>query len=329
LVKDSGSNFNKLLDILKRSKFNWTALVILIVISVVIGLLNDAFFSVENLLNILRQVSVIGIVSVGMTFVIISGGFDLSVGHTAAAAGAFASWFVVYDRFPVPVAVAAGLTLGLILGLINGYLISYQKFPPFIATLGMGTVIRGATYVFTNGYDVIHLSDDFTKIGGNKILTIPVPIYLFIGIIIIGIIVLNFTKFGRYIYAIGGNEKVAVMVGLRVNLVKTLTYAISGLLAAFAGIILASRLQAGLPMAGQGYELQAITAAVIGGTSLSGGIGGIGGTVVGTLILGVMSNGFDLMLAPYYYKQIAIGAVMLLTVVVFGINELRRREKRI
>jgi ribose/xylose/arabinose/galactoside ABC-type transport system permease subunit len=320
---------NKFKLLAARSKAHWGVYAILVVLIVLVGIIGKGFFTIDNFFNILRQVSIVGIVAVGMTFVIISGGFDLSVGCTAALSGVVASWFVVNNRYPVIVAIIAGLAIGLIIGLINGSLISYGKIPPFIATLGMASLLRGLTCVISGGRTIINLGKSYTRIGGGFFLGIPVPIYLYIGTAIVGAVILNFTKTGRYIYAVGGSEKVANLAGLKVNLVKTLTYAISGLLAGFAGIILSSRVMAGVPLAGQGYELEAITAAVIGGTSLKGGIGGIGGTIGGMLIIGVMSNGFDLMLVPYFYKQIATGLIMLIAVVFDAIITNRRSEKKI
>jgi ribose/xylose/arabinose/galactoside ABC-type transport system permease subunit len=320
---------DKLKLFINKSKSSWVVFTILIVISIIIGIIGKGFFTIDNLFNILRQVSIVGIVAVGMTFVIISGGFDLSVGSIVAFSGVITSFFVVNGRYPVIISLIAGLAVGLIIGLINGFLISYCKIAPFVATLGMATLIRGLAYVITRGKDVINLSKSFTKIGGGIVLGIPIPVYLYFGVIFVGIIILNFTRTGRYIYAVGGNEKVANLAGIRVNLIKILTYSISGLLAGLAGIILSSRVMAGLPMSGQGYELDAITAAVIGGTSLKGGIGGIGGTIGGMLIIGVMSNGFDIMLVPYYYKQIASGSIMLIAVVIFSVIANRSSEKEI
>lgn len=281
---------------------------------VILSVASPSFLTVDNMLNVLRQVSINGIIAVGMTFVIITGGIDLSVGSILALSGVIACSLAHPDTYPVFVAVGAGLLVGLLCGVINGTIIAYGKVAPFIVTLGMLTIARGATLVFTGGRPVINLSDAYNNIGGGYIQGIPVPIYVLIFVILIGMFLLNFTRFGRHVYAVGGNELAARVSGLNPARVKIAVYAISGLLSGLAGIILSSRVMAGSPVAGEGYELDAIAAVVIGGSSLAGGVGKIGGTVIGALIIGFMNNGLDLLNVSSYYQQIVKGLIIIAAV---------------
>jgi ribose/xylose/arabinose/galactoside ABC-type transport system permease subunit len=284
------------------------------VLFVILSVASPSFLTVDNMLNVLRQVSINGIIAVGMTFVIITGGIDLSVGSILALSGVIACSLAHPDTYPVFVAVGAGLLVGLLCGVINGTIIAYGKVAPFIVTLGMLTIARGATLVFTGGRPVINLSDAYNNIGGGYIQGIPVPIYVLIFVILIGMFLLNFTRFGRHVYAVGGNELAARVSGLNPARVKIAVYAISGLLSGLAGIILSSRVMAGSPVAGEGYELDAIAAVVIGGSSLAGGVGKIGGTVIGALIIGFMNNGLDLLNVSSYYQQIVKGLIIIAAV---------------
>lgn len=291
-------------------------LVVLLVLMAVMSILAPTFLTSSNLLNIVRQISVVGILAIGVTFVIISTGIDLSSGSVIALVSVVVGSLVHRDRFPLMVALPAGLDVGLLTGLINGTIIAKGKIPPFIVTLGMMTAARGAALLYTGGYPIGNLSDAFKVIGQGDLLGIPVPILIFLFVSLVSYLILNHTKFGRYVYAIGGNEQAAVIAGINVDKYKIMIYSFAGLLSALGGIILTSRIASGQPTAGVMYELDAVAAAVIGGTSLSGGIGTIGGTVVGALVIGVMNNGLDLLNVSSYWQQIVKGVIITVAVLV-------------
>lgn len=277
---------------------------------ILLSIASPAFLTPMNVLNVLRQISINGIIAIGMTFVIITGGIDLSVGSIVALSAVTACSFAHPDTYPLIVPIGIGLLVGCICGGFNGFLISQGRVAPFIATLAMMTAARGLALVCSAGRPVINLSDPYNAIGGGYLAGVPIPVYLLLLVIALGIFILNFLKFGRHVYAVGGNELAAKVSGLNVGRIKILVYALSGLLAGFAGVVLSSRVMTGSPVAGQGYELDAIAAVVIGGTSLSGGIGSIVGTIVGALIIGVMNNGLDLLNVSSYYQQIAKGLII-------------------
>jgi ribose/xylose/arabinose/galactoside ABC-type transport system permease subunit len=281
---------------------------------VVLSFATDAFLTTNNILNVLRQTSINGIIAVGMTFVIITGGIDLSVGSIVGLASVVAASFAHPDTYPLFVPILAGLLVGLLCGGVNGILIARWKVAPFIVTLGMMTAARGMTMVYTNGRPVINLSDGYNFVGGGYIAGIPLPVIILILVALIGFFVLKYTKFGRHVYAVGGNEHSANVSGVRVKPVKVAVYCIVGLAAGLAGIVLSSRVMSGSPVLGTGYELDAIAAVVIGGTSLFGGVGSIVGTLVGVLIIGTMNNGLDLLNVSSYYQQVAKGVIIVLAV---------------
>lgn len=275
---------------------------------------SPSFLTTQNILNILRQSSMNGIIAVGMTFVIVTGGIDLSVGAIVALAAVAATSFAHPDTYPLIVPVAVGLAVGTIAGAINGMVIARGAIAPFVATLGMMTIARGAGLVFSSGRPIINLSDEYNGIGGGQFLGIPIPVYLFAGVVLIGVFLLRFSKFGRHVYAVGGNEQASKLSGLNIGSIKVAVYSLSGLFAGFAGVVLSSRVMTGSPVAGVGYELDAIAAVVIGGTSLAGGAGSIFGTIIGTLIIGVMNNGLDLLNVSSYFQQIVKGVIIIAAV---------------
>jgi inositol transport system permease protein len=289
--------------------------------------LSDAFLTPRNLLNVVRQISVIGLLGIGVTMAIISTGIDLSLGSVLALAAVVAAslaqqpgWesamYPSLTGMPVIVPILAGLSVGFIAGLINGLLIAQFRIPPFIATLGMMTVARGFALLYSDGRPISSLTDSFTFIGQGEILGIPVPIVILAVVAVLASIMLNHTRFGRYIYAIGGNEQAARISGVKVYRVKVGIYTISGLLAGLAGIVLSARISSGQPGLGVSYELDAIASAVIGGTSFSGGIGTIWGTIVGALIIGVLNNGLDLLNVSAYWQQIVKGGIIVLAIII-------------
>nr|WP_257958808.1 ABC transporter permease [Bacillus sp. V3-13] len=291
-------------------------LLILIALVVLMSILSPTFFTSGNLLNIVRQMSIIGIVAIGVTMVIITTGIDLSSGSVIALVSVMVATFAQPDSYPLIVAILIGLGVGLLAGVINGTIIAKGKIAPFIVTLGMMTAARGAALLFSDGRPIGNLSPAFTFIGQGTLLGIPVPIFIFAFVGIVSYMLLNHTKFGKYVYAIGGNEQAAIIAGVNVVKYKILIYGYAGLLSSVAGIVLTSRIASGQPTAGTMYELDAIAAAVIGGTSLTGGIGTIGGTIIGALIIGVMNNGLDLLNVSSYWQQILKGAIIVIAVLI-------------
>ncbi|UFJ42681.1 ABC transporter permease [Brevibacillus humidisoli] len=290
-------------------------LFILIALIILMAILSPTFFTTGNLLNIVRQMSVIGIVAIGVTMVIITTGIDLSSGSVIALVSVIVASFAQPDS-SVLLAVAIGLGVGLLTGAINGTIIAKGKIAPFVVTLGMMTAARGAALLFSGGRPIGNLSEPFQFIGQGAILGLPVPIIIFALVGFVSYLQLNKTKFGKYVYAIGGNEQAAIIAGVNVEKYKILIYGYAGLLSSIAGIILTSRIASGQPTAGVMYELDAIAAAVIGGTSLTGGIGTVGGTIIGALIIGVMNNGLDLLNVSSYWQQILKGAIIVTAVLI-------------
>jgi inositol transport system permease protein len=302
-------------EMLSRILYRYGMLFILIALIVLMSVLSPTFFTTGNLFNIVRQMSVVGIVAIGVTIVIITTGIDLSSGSVIALVSVVTASFAHPDTYPLIVPILIGLGLGLLTGVINGTIISKAKIVPFIVTLGMMTAARGAALLISDGRPIGNLSDSFKFIGQGAVFGIPVPIIIFGFVGVVSYILLNKTKFGKYVYAIGGNEQAAIIAGVNVDKYKIFVYGYAGLLSGLAGIILTSRISSGQPTAGVMYELDAIAAAVIGGTSLAGGIGTIGGTIIGALIIGVMNNGLDLLNVSPYWQQILKGVII--TVAVF------------
>lgn len=285
----------------------------LILLSVLLGFLSDRFLTVSNLLNVARQVSINAIISVGMTIVILTGGIDLSVGSVVALAGSITAGIMVGSAGTGP-AIVAGIAIGALLGIANGVLIARWAVPPFIATMGIMTIARGLTLVYTEGRPITGLTEEFRFLGGGYIGGTPFPVIIMTIIFLFFYLVLKKTRFGRYVYAIGGNEEAARLSGISTKNILVWTYLLSGVLAALSGIVMASRLNSAQPTAGAGFELDAIAAVVLGGTSLAGGVGSIWGTLVGALIIGVLDNGLNLLNVSSFYQQVAKGAVILLAV---------------
>lgn len=289
----------------------------LILLVIIISVLNSAFLEPSNLFNLLRQVSINGLIAFGMTFVILTGGIDLSVGSTLALSSALIAILMV-SGVDSMIALLVGCILGAILGAINGLLITLGKMAPFIATLATMTVFRGLTLVITDGNPITNLNGSyaFQLFGLGYFLGIPVPaVTMFITFIILYII-LHKTIFGRQTYAMGGNEKAAFISGIKVNKLKIMIYSLAGLMSAMAGAILTSRLNSAQPTAGMSYELDAIAAVVLGGTSLTGGKGRILGTLIGVLIIGVLNNGLNLLGVSSFYQQVVKGVVIIIAVLI-------------
>jgi ribose/xylose/arabinose/galactoside ABC-type transport system permease subunit len=285
----------------------------LLLIILILSILSPTFLKPGNILNVLRQSSINGIISIGMTLIIINGSIDLSVGAIVAVSAVIASSFAHTDsNYPLVVPLIIGIGMGALLGAINGFIISRTKIAPFIVTLGMMTAARGIALVYTSGKPEINLSDSYKSIGGGLILGIPTPVIIFFLISLFGIFLLKYTRFGRQVYATGGNELAAKISGINTKNVVWKVFIIAGALAGLVGIIVSSRVMAGAPSAGTGYELDAIAAVVIGGTSLKGGYGSILGTLTGVLIIAVMNNGLDILGVSSYWQQIVKGAVIVM-----------------
>ncbi|ENV3695916.1 ribose ABC transporter permease [Vibrio cholerae] len=322
MTNTTSDNRKKLLS--KEWLIEQKSLIALLFLVVVVSFLNPNFFTVDNLLNILRQTSVNAIIAVGMTLVILTAGIDLSVGSVLALCGAFAATLVAME-VPVLVAVPTALLAGATLGAISGIIIAKGKVQAFIATLVTMTLLRGVTMVYTDGRPIstgfTDTADTFAWFGTGYALGIPVPVWLMVVVFAGAWYLLNHTRFGRYVYAVGGNESATRLSGINVDRVKIGVYAICGLLAALAGIIVTSRLSSAQPTAGMGYELDAIAAVVLGGTSLMGGKGRIMGTLIGALIIGFLNNALNLLDVSSYYQMIAKAVVILLAVLVDNKNK--------
>jgi ribose transport system permease protein len=285
----------------------------LLVIVIILSFISPDFLTISNIFNVLRQVSINALIAFGMTFVILTGGIDLSVGSIIALSSALTAGIMVGETNPW-LAVGAGLIAGTLMGTVNGVIISRGKIAPFIATLATMTIFRGLTLVYTEGKPIAGLPSSFGIIGRGYLFQIPMPVIWMLVAFAILFVVLKYTSFGRYVYALGGNEEATRLSGIDTNRVKTYVYSLSGLLAAISGIILTSRLNSAQPTAGTSYELDAIAAVVLGGTSLSGGKGWIVGTLIGAMIIGVLDNGLNLLNVSSFYQQVVKGGVILLAV---------------
>lgn len=316
---------------MKREKLSYYLLkykvfLIFIVLFIVMCFISDFFLTKANLLNMLRQLSINGLLAVGMTFVLITGGIDLSVGSILTFSAMVGALFLTQPgTYPVAVGVLVSVGVGLGIGLVNGILTAKCKVPAFIVTLGTQLIASGGALLLNNGSPISGLKDSFNAIGAGTFLSIPYPVIIFGAAVVAGAIVLKNTRFGRYVYAIGGNMEAARACGINTVLVNISVYIISGFCAAIAGIVLAARVKTATPLAGEGYELDAIAATVLGGTSLTGGIGSVWGTIVGVLIIGLLNNGMDLLNIQSYVQDMVQGAIIILAVLV-DVNTNRNRK---
>lgn len=303
-------------------------LIFLVGLVLFFSLSSPRFFTPTNLTNILVQNAHIIIVTVGMALVMLSGGIDLSVGSVAALCGALAAGFVSRNGFPLELAFSLALLAGFGLGLINGSLVVFGKLPPFVATLAMLGVARGLTLVYSNSQPISGLGDAFTFWGRGAFFDIPMPVIVWVAVVLVVTWMLTQTRFGLHIYAVGGNEDTARLAGVPVKRVKLLTYGFSGLLAALAGILLTARIYSAQPQAASGLELEAITAAVLGGVSLFGGVGNIPSAVLGALLVGILGNGMNLLRVPSYPQQMIEGAVLIAAVAFDMFTQRAKGQKR-
>ena len=306
---------------------NMGILAALVVLCLILGIFpgtSEYFVTVKNLFNVLRQISTNLLLACGMTMVIILGGIDLSVGSVIALAGVLAAGGVVRYNLPIVPAMLLGVLIGIIFGLFNGFVISKTTIPPFIVTLATMNIARGLAGVYTGGSPVRVVTKEWQWIGAGYVLGVPVPVIIMIIVFIVSLLIINRTKMGRYIYAVGGNNLAATYSGINVSKVKFFVYTYSGIMAGIAGIILASRMYSGQPTAGEGAEMDAIAAVVVGGTSMAGGSGKLGGTLIGALIIGILNNGLNLMNVNSFWQTVVKGIVILLAVT---IDFFRNRKK--
>ena len=313
----------RLAEYLRGAADSLAPLLFLIGLAAVLSVATENFLTVQNILTILLQISVIGIVAIGQTMVMITAGIDLSVGSIVGLSGVTAALGMASLGLSIPVAVLLGVAAGLLCGVINGLLVTGVKIPPFIATLGMMSIARGAALVLTDGQSVHGIAPGFRWLGNGKVLGLPVPVLFLLGVALVMGVVLNKMTLGRHALAIGSNQETARMSGVNVSLELVKVYGISGLLAGLGGVILASRTAIGSPTAGQMYELDAIAACVIGGTSLFGGVGTISGAIIGAGLMGLIRNGSNLLGISAFWQQIVIGVIICLAV---AWDQYRRRH---
>lgn len=300
---------------LTRNLSKYAIYLVFVLVCIVLAIVEPAFVSGTNIINVLRQISITGYIAVGMLMVIITGGIDLSAGVLVGLCAAIGADFA-HPGQPAILGVLVGLGIGAFCGAVSGSLVAFLKLPAFIATLGTKLVINGAALIYTDGHPTTNLSESFLQIGGGSLLGIPIPVIILAVCLIIGAFILNFTKFGRYIYAIGGNKIAAQLAGVNVKLTEFMVYVICGICSGLSGVVLASRVSAGSPVAGLNYEMDAITIVVIGGCSLSGGSGSIVGAIAGMLLIGVITNGMNLLNVSSYW-QLAVKGVIIVLAVIF------------
>ena len=312
---------NSVMEFVKKPAILWVMIILILILSVI----SPSFFRGQNLLNIIKQASITGVIGVGMTFVLITGGIDLSVGSVMALSGTMAASVAVAEKnMPIALVILVGVGLGALCGLINGIGVSYIGFPPFIMTLGMMTIARGIPLVFTNGTPIFGLSEEFNMIANSRVLGVPSLVIFLVITVLAGHIILSKTVLGRRIYAVGGNEDAARLSGVSTAKVKLFVYVFCGILSGIAGILICSRITSGNGTVAEGYEMNAISAAVIGGVSMTGGSGNVLGMVVGAMILTIIQNSFDIMGVNSFYQNIIKGIIILLAVFL----DLRGKKKK-
>jgi ribose transport system permease protein len=318
----------------KETLLKFQSIIALLLMCIALSLLSDKFLTVDNTWNVMRQISVNVVISVGMTLVILTAGIDLSVGSILALCGVITASLIkfgielpginLFIEFTILGAILVSILAGGVLGWFNGFVITKFKVPPFVATLAMLTIARGLTMLWSKGFPITGLGDDFAFLGTGWFFGVPMPVWISAFVVVIAIVVTNKTKIGRYIYAVGGNEVASLLSGLNIKQIKIFVYTIAGMLAGVGGLIVTSRLDSAQPNAGFGYELDSIAAVVIGGTSLSGGKGTVLGTVQGALIIGVLNNGLVLLNVSPFWQQVIKGLVILLAVIIEKLNSKER-----
>ncbi|MDZ7343513.1 MAG: ABC transporter permease [candidate division KSB1 bacterium] len=292
------------------------------------SLVSAHFLTLDNLINVTLQTSIIAIIAVGMTFVILTAGIDLSVGSLVALSGMVAAWILKFNlpsAVGLPLAIAGGLTVGMISGAIAGFFVTYFRVTPFIVTLALMTVWRGLAYSWVDGRPIWGLPESFDVLGSGRLAGIPFPSLVMVAVYVFAFVVLKHTPFGRNVYAVGGNAEAARLAGIPTSKILMTVYLVCGVLASLSGVLLASRMSSGQPNAGLMYELDVIAAVVVGGASLFGGRGSITGTFIGAMLIGVLRNGLNLTGVGSYVQQIVLGLVILFAVL---LDQLKQRETR-
>lgn len=305
-------------------KENLAILVAFMILCVGLSIATPAFFTKDNILNVLRQVATNSNLAIGLTMAIIIGGIDLSVGAVLAFSGLLCASFIS-DGLNLGLALLLAFTLGALFGLLNGLIIAYTNMPPFVVTLATQNIARGIVNVYANGQPISARDPVFNFLGVGYFLGVPLPVIYSFVLLAVMILILGRSKFGRQLYAVGGNEEAARFSGINIKKVKIIVYTLCGALASFSGIILAARMYSGQPTAGDGFELDAIAASVLGGVSFSGGVGKLGGTIIGVLVLGVLTNGLNLLNINSFWQYIIKGIIILLAVYLDILK--KRREK--
>ncbi|HHT66525.1 MAG TPA: ribose ABC transporter permease [Clostridiales bacterium] len=309
----------------KYFKQNLGILIGLFLLCTVVSFMNENFLTTGNIMNVLRQLFINANLSLGMCLVIITGGIDLTVGSTMGLCGTLTAGLIALNGLNIWLAILIGLLLGVLIGAVNGYIITKLDIAPFIVTMAVQMISRGAVYVYTDGLPIRSVQETFNNLGNGYIKGVPVTILYTVFFTIVVWLILSRSRLGRHIYAVGGNRIAAQYSGISITKVNVWVYAISGFLAAFAGIIYCGRMYSGQPTLGLGDEMNAIAAVVLGGTSFSGGIGTIGGVVIGILIIAVLSNALNLLGLNTFWQQIVKGIVILLAV---SIDVLKKRQEK-
>ncbi|MBI4548934.1 MAG: ribose ABC transporter permease [Ignavibacteriae bacterium] len=310
---------------LRRSLSEFGIGIALILEIIIFSQLSPYFFTAENILNVSLQSSITAIIAAGMTFVILTAGIDLSVGSVVALSGVLATSALKFDvplSTGFPLAILVALIIGIVSGSIAGVFITKFSITPFIVTLALMTIWRGTAFIYTDGRPVWGLPEEFSMLGSGRIFEVPVPTLIMLAVYIVSYIVLKYTRFGRYVYAVGGNREAARLAGINTNRILFCVYMICGALAGISGILLASRMNSGQPNAGLMYELDVIAAVVVGGTSLFGGRGSIVGTFIGAMLIGILRNGLNLLNVGSYVQMVVLGVVILLAVM---LDQIRKR----
>ncbi len=308
-------------------KRNAGILAALTIICIILTFLSPVFLTVNNILNVLRQVSTNADIALGMTLVILTGGIDLSVGAVVAIAGTMAAGFIALNGLPAWVAIALGLLIGMMIGFFNGLVITKTGIPQFLVTMAVLTMTRGLVYVYTGGLPIRTLDPIFNKVGSGYLGAVPLPVIYTVILYIGAMILLYRTKLGRHIYAVGGNREAARFSGINIAKVEIAVYTIIGFLSAVTGIVLCGRMYSGQPTIGNGFEFDAIAAVVLGGTSFTGGVGTIGGTIIGVLVIGVLNNGLNILGVSSFWQLIVKGAVILLAVYIDSLKKHSGKNK--
>ncbi len=310
----SAERFNILFQSKNFFKRNLGILLGLLALCVILTFKSPFFLTTDNMFNVLRQVSTNSNLALGLTMAIIIGGIDLSVGAVVALAGTLAAGFITNQHMDVTSAIILAMVIGTSIGLLNGLIIAYGKIPAFITTLATMNLARGAAFVYSGGMPIRTFVDSFNILGIGRFGPIPLPVIYSVFFVVVIFLLLNRTKIGPHIYAIGGNREAACFSGVNIPKIEVLVYTLSGFLASFSGVVLACRMYSGQPSVGNGFELDAIAAAVLGGTSMSGGMGYISGTIIGVLIIGILNNGLNLLNINSFWQLIVKGIVILIAV---------------